>query len=309
MNTFTHCLCASLVYILWGHKPLDVAEPIVLHAKSAHQFLAWRHCGTEFVAKMVLIEDEEKGSHDQVIPDVEHNRRDADSDAVIDLNPGDELLHTGFRLDPRIGENLLLGVVDTELWTLAAPVRHNFTRYSQVTSSYRGLSLLAPTNLGESLLPSERDRLVPTILIVSGIVYGGLHALAWNAPFRNSTEQLLWRISSITIMGYGPIFYLIVQAFVEMPFQSEDQADMFFAHWVALWTACKMLFSNPSGLSSEFGGVELWQTPFLVVGFILNTAYALARGYLIWESYWSLFHAVPGVFLTPRWADYYPHIG
>ena len=30
LNTFAHCICALLIYILWWEKPLDVDEPIVI---------------------------------------------------------------------------------------------------------------------------------------------------------------------------------------------------------------------------------------------------------------------------------------
>jgi len=38
-------------------------------------------------------------------------------------------------------------------------------------------------------------------LTFTGFVYGGLHCLAWNAPFATRLETLLWRISSIAIMS------------------------------------------------------------------------------------------------------------
>lgn len=36
-----------------------------------------------------------------------------------------------------------------------------------------------------------------------GLIYGGLHCVAWNAPFTTSIERILWRISSITIAVTG----------------------------------------------------------------------------------------------------------
>ncbi|EGO57533.1 hypothetical protein NEUTE1DRAFT_129457 [Neurospora tetrasperma FGSC 2508] len=38
---------------------------------------------------------------------------------------------------------------------------------------------------------------------VVGLIYGGLHCVAWNAPFTTSVERILWRISSITIAATG----------------------------------------------------------------------------------------------------------
>jgi hypothetical protein len=37
----------------------------------------------------------------------------------------------------------------------------------------------------------------------TGLAYGGLHCLAWNAPFASDTERLLWRLSSVTVASTG----------------------------------------------------------------------------------------------------------
>lgn len=36
-----------------------------------------------------------------------------------------------------------------------------------------------------------------------GLVYGGLHCVAWNVPFSSTIERDLWRLSSIVITGTG----------------------------------------------------------------------------------------------------------
>jgi hypothetical protein len=53
------------------------------------------------------------------------------------------------------------------------------------------------------------DRLIWLIIILACGIYGGLHAIAWKAPFRTQTEQLLWRVSACAIMCYGPFLLLI----------------------------------------------------------------------------------------------------
>lgn len=39
-------------------------------------------------------------------------------------------------------------------------------------------------------------------LAITGFVYGGLHCLAWNAPFATEAETILWRVSKIS----APLF-------------------------------------------------------------------------------------------------------
>lgn len=58
-----------------------------------------------------------------------------------------------------------------------------------------------------SNLTTTREFLAWFVLISSSVIYGGLHMLAWNAPFQTKTEQALWRISAPTMMGYGVLIY------------------------------------------------------------------------------------------------------
>ena len=39
LNTFAHCICALLIYILWWHKPLDIEEPLIIHTASLDERL------------------------------------------------------------------------------------------------------------------------------------------------------------------------------------------------------------------------------------------------------------------------------
>jgi hypothetical protein len=59
-------------------------------------------------------------------------------------------------------------------------------------------------------LPSDQTTknkiFVWIVLVLSTVVYGGLHMLAWDTPFRTRTEQFLRRISAPTLMGHGSLF-------------------------------------------------------------------------------------------------------
>ncbi|KAL8996922.1 MAG: hypothetical protein Q9169_003681 [Polycauliona sp. 2 TL-2023] len=105
----------------------------------------------------------------------------------------------------------------------------------------------------------------------AAIIYGGLHALAWNAHFRSSTEQLLWRISSVAVMAGIPILATISKSInnIEDPYVS----------WLA--------------------GVFLLPTAL---------AYVLARSYLVVECFIQLSHLPAGVYQQPEWSTYFPHI-
>ncbi|KAL2029303.1 hypothetical protein VTO58DRAFT_108495 [Aureobasidium pullulans] len=42
-------------------------------------------------------------------------------------------------------------------------------------------------------------------LSVVALVYGGLHLVAWNAPFNTRIEGILWKISGISVASIGPV--------------------------------------------------------------------------------------------------------
>ena len=46
------------------------------------------------------------------------------------------------------------------------------------------------------------------------MAYGGLHLLAWNAPFRSRMEEWLWRSSGISVIVFGlsivPLLLLVL---------------------------------------------------------------------------------------------------
>ena len=46
-------------------------------------------------------------------------------------------------------------------------------------------------------------------IAIAVLLYGGLHLLAWNAPFASRVEQVSWRLSGTYIAGSG-ILYLSI---------------------------------------------------------------------------------------------------
>ncbi|GME30609.1 MFS transporter [Neofusicoccum parvum] len=65
-------------------------------------------------------------------------------------------------------------------------------------------------------------------ITLTGFLYGGLHLLAWDAPFGSRAEQALWRLAGLTIAGSG---LLVPMAHVEdivgeavRPFLLDDHA-------------------------------------------------------------------------------------
>ena len=115
---------------------------------------------------------------------------------------------------------------------------------------------------------------LPMLLSFSaaGLIYGGLHALAWFAHFDSPTERWLWRVSACVVMGGLPVIYVV-------------------------W---RRSFAT-----------SLERYIYIVEYFFLRLAtliYFLARGYLVVECFINLFNLPAGVYDVPSWPAYFPHI-
>lgn len=106
----------------------------------------------------------------------------------------------------------------------------------------------------------------------AGLIYGGLHALAWSAHFESPTERWLWRVSACVVMGGLPVIC--------------------FFGWVA----------NKDWKRSYEDTIA-----FLFLS-LTTLIYILARGYLVVECFINLFNLPAGVYEVPSWSAYFPHI-
>ncbi|KAL8976899.1 MAG: hypothetical protein Q9205_007192 [Flavoplaca limonia] len=109
---------------------------------------------------------------------------------------------------------------------------------------------------------------------VAALIYGGLHALAWFLHFPPTIEQLLWRIAVCVVMGGVPVTAIAI----------------------AMWRRTQ---------SAARGGVR--GSCFILLFFMMLAFYALARAYLVVESFINVAHLPPGVYRVPEWAAYFSH--
>ena len=254
LNTFAHAFCALLIYALWWHKPQDVEEPTLLQGEKE-----WEMCA--FLCM--------KCSHGDVDPEF-----------IGGIALGDETL----RIEPTRLRRVEL--------------------YSNATKSFKGRDDVVLTKvplcdsiphwpLTLSLKESELLRVdyrggdLNTVLlglILSGLLYGGLHLLAWKMPFASRTECILWRFSGIFIISTGLGF---------------------------------------RGLTGFYGADIVWRNvsenrrdPFgrllVVLSILLSSAiclgYLLARTFLVVECFLQLSRLTPSAYETPAWSAYFPHI-
>ena len=150
-------------------------------------------------------------------------------------------------------------------------------------------------------------------LTFTGFVYGGLHCLAWNAPFATRLETLLWRISSIAIMStFVPVLLFYLWELWN------DNMRINGPLWAHIRIRAHRLFQDPNfaGWRSSrkiasllyFIGKATLQillnfTVYCAAGF-----YCLARVYLVVECFINLAHLPDSVYQAPVWSQYVPHI-
>ncbi|PVG00176.1 hypothetical protein CPB86DRAFT_871960 [Serendipita vermifera] len=58
--------------------------------------------------------------------------------------------------------------------------------------------------------PNDEDDMRASIIVSAavGTVFGAIHCIAWSYPFPSHTEQLLWRLSSIAIIGVPALLFI-----------------------------------------------------------------------------------------------------
>jgi hypothetical protein len=119
----------------------------------------------------------------------------------------------------------------------------------------------------------------PLAMSMAAFVYGGLHLLAWNAPFHASIYGILWKISGIVTASLLilPLSFLLLILGVH--------------------------FSTSFRLGKVMVGLCLMGTIFFAL------LYVFARVYLVFESFLSLAYLPESVLTTPNFSLYFPHIG
>lgn len=113
---------------------------------------------------------------------------------------------------------------------------------------------------------------------VAGLLYGGLHMLAWTAPFHTRTQMILWRMSSLSLVVSGP----------------------------AILAGSRLLIML---VALDFGFLKypmVFIVSLLIFCFVIF--YIFVRVYLIVECFLSLTHSPDSVYSVVPWSQYFPHI-
>jgi len=156
---------------------------------------------------------------------------------------------------------------------------------------------------------------------ITGLIYGGLHCLAWNAPLTSQTERALWRLASTMKASTGILVLLPLSWRWKKPFWEDPASavhtveswwdagrDWKSTRWLrrvvsqGAWKIAKFIVLSPLLMLILLKCV--WD--LFLVGLIL--IYALARVYLVVECFINLGHLPPLAYQLPEWSQYVPHI-
>jgi hypothetical protein len=123
--------------------------------------------------------------------------------------------------------------------------------------------------------------------IAGGMLFGGLHCLAWNFHFPTPGEALAWKICSLITGGLPPLS--IVPLIIWLQLHPRDEMEG--ADWLR---RARLTILKP------IVGV------IIIVVFLVP--YVLARLFLIFEIFRSMFFLPPEAFID-TWSELFPHWG
>ena len=159
-------------------------------------------------------------------------------------------------------------------------------------------------------------------LAITGFVYGGLHCLAWNAPFATGAETLLWRISSVGIMSTFVLVLFLYSWELSPPMFVDGNAFNVLGDYVMdnIYKRIEDVVERHLDGMWSLGVLGMFEVPIIIFGIILPrlvfdltiaaavALYCLARVYLVVECFINLSHLPASVYETPGWSQYVPHI-
>jgi hypothetical protein len=210
---------------------------------------------------------------------------------------------------------------DSRRWELARTAMDKY----RLRKPGKNLDLVTIKPVAEYMLPSdsneESEFWTYFGLSFATVFYGGVHALAWNAQFPSHLEQVLWRVSALVMASPAALFmfYMLFLRFLRCA-----AILIRFCHGkLALKTISKQesaLKNLPVEAKPSSKGCICFKRIIALVFQILEALgwgvainamlflYFTARGYLVYESFKTLFFLPAEAYMATSWPQYLPHI-
>lgn len=139
-------------------------------------------------------------------------------------------------------------------------------------------------------------------LAVAGVLYGGLHMLAWNAPLSSRLEQILWRVAASSVT-FTPLILTPVALLCDKKALGQGGSDL-----VKLIRGKYVQRVNGSALFWVRIIAVTIVIPIIAAAPILWISYVLGRVYLVVECFKNVVDLPEGVYKNVAWSAYLPHI-
>jgi hypothetical protein len=304
LNTLAHAFFALLAYVLWWNKPLDIEEPTLIRG-SEMQGLCALMCLHSYRDKFHRLKINGVNGEPAPVSCLPHDSRPqnlpADSQMDSETEGVPQKLYMGQSLRgfcyersrPVFPGNGILSehrpfiqyfAWDERRLSLA---RRVWNHYALEHSHHDALVDRVPdwpesSTVFQSMntifadpLEIARDADIAiffSAFTFTGIIYGGIHLLAWNAPFTIEAQRILWRSSALILATSGP--------------------------WLSVLGILNRVIPRKHRIRHLL----------TVVAFLSLFIYSVARVYLIVECFVSLPYLPDPVYQQVQWTQYLPHI-
>ena len=142
-------------------------------------------------------------------------------------------------------------------------------------------------------------------LAAAGSLYGGLHLVAWNAPFSSRPEEIMWRIAASSVTFTGLLFGPFV-LWSQLPAAKRGLAGLTNTR-----AEGQRIRQRKEGRVKVWIEIALAGVVFLLMFTVMPLlwlAYVFSRVYLVVECFKNVAHLPAGAYQIPQWSSYVPHI-
>ena len=141
----------------------------------------------------------------------------------------------------------------------------------------------------------------------AAVLYGGLHLIAWSAPFETRAEKILWRISAMVVCA-GPILISPCVGMGSYRWLREGWLSI-----VTLATRRKHRMGEKEGAKGVILGrmkimLLIMMAPVLLMSPLIMAMHVFGRVFLVIECFKSIHQLPVGVYTDVNWPAYVPHI-
>jgi len=324
LHVLLHIVCTIVTYGFWWFKPLSIVHPVVIPICDDDAGTVTHDSDTmvsrEFVAllfvstmpaelEFTLFPDDSPSLHNSEIDQYQQPKQMFNlEDNSGTLKPAEifdsELQYSVKVVEVRetaaeIIDNTEASIKNKCAFDLASKALRN-PRYRDVMVDAKkiianGSTYTFPKPKSDGYILDRKLNLKTQACI--GLLYGALHAAAWNYSFPSITEMQLWRSSCIIVAAAIPIGIVTDRVCKELKPYVDPPEDKLQPKKPG-----KMISDGLLQLSASlFGGIVL------ICLFSAVLLYIGARSFIVVEAFISLRNLPAEVYKTVRWSDFWPH--